>query len=136
MHRRGPGPGGDPGARELISGLVRLLAFQGAGELVSVFLLPAIPGPVLGLILLVAWLRLRARVPEDLDAVAGPLTAHLGLLFVPAAVGVVMYWPQLRAHALAISLALVASVVLTIAVAALVLRVLARKEALARKDPA
>lgn len=92
------------------------------------FLLPAIPGPVIGLVFLVAWLRLRGRVPEDVEAVAGPLTAHLGLLFVPAAVGVVMYWPQLREHALAISLALVASVVLTIATAALVLKVLARKE--------
>ena len=113
----------------MIGGLVRLLAFQGAGELLSKFLLPLMPGPVIGLVLLVAWLRLRGRVPEDVEAVATPLTQHLGLLFIPAAVGVVMYWPQLRAHALAVAVALVASVVLTIAVSALTLKLLAGRDA-------
>jgi holin-like protein len=84
-----------------------------------------IPGPVFGLVLLVAWLRMRGAVPAALDAVATPLTQHLGLLFVPAAVGVVMFWPQLREHALAVGIALVASVVLCIAVSALVLRIIA-----------
>ena len=79
--------------------------------------------------LLAVWLRLRGSVPADVDAVATPLTQHLGLLFSPAAVGVVMYWPQLRDHALAVAVALVASVALTIAVAALVLRALSGREA-------
>ena len=54
------------------------------------------------------------------------MVQHLGLLFVPAAVGVVLFLPQLRSNGLAVALALVVSVVLTIAVPALVLRVLAR----------
>jgi holin-like protein len=83
---------------------------------------------VIGLVLLAAWLRLRRGVPADIDAVASPLTQHLGLLFIPAAVGVVMYWPQLRAHALAVSVALLVSVILTIAISALVLKALAGKE--------
>ena len=58
----------------------------------------------------------------------GRCFVFLGLLFLPAAVGVVMYWPQLRSHALAVILALVASVLLTIAAAALVLRLLAGKD--------
>jgi holin-like protein len=110
----------------MIAGLVEILLFQGLGEIVSRFLVPLIPGPVIGLMLLIAWLQVRREVPESVDLVASALTRHLGLLFVPAAVGVVMFWPHLKSHALAVVAALVVSVVVTIAVAAIVLRVLAR----------
>jgi holin-like protein len=112
----------------MIAGLVEILLFQGLGELVSHFIVPLIPGPVVGLVLLLAWFTLRKRVSEPVDLVASALVRHLGLLFVPAAVGVVMYLPQLRSQALALACALVASVVMTIAVTALVLKVLAREE--------
>jgi holin-like protein len=109
----------------MIGGLVEILLFQGLGELASHFALPLIPGPVIGLVLLLAWFRLRRGVPENVGTVANALVQHLGLLFVPAAVGVVMFWPQLRSHAGAVSAALVVSVVATIAVSAVVMRVLA-----------
>ena len=112
----------------MIPGLVQILLFQGAGELASRLLFPQMPGPVVGLVLLLGFLRLREAVPASLEAVASALVQNLGLLFLPAAVGVVMYWPQLRSHALAVILALVASVLLTIAAAALVLRLLAGKD--------
>lgn len=110
----------------MIAGLVQILLFQGLGELVAKFFLPLIPGPVIGLVLLLAWLKVRGSVPASVDLVAGAFSQHLGLLFVPAAVGVVMFWPHIRDHALAVSAALVASVVATMAVTALVLRALAK----------
>ncbi len=100
------------------------MAFQGLGEIVSKFLLPLIPGPVIGLVSLVMFLKFRKSINAELDLVATTLTQHLGLLFIPAAVGVVMFWPQLRSHALAVTVALVASVVLCIAVTALVLKLI------------
>ena len=112
----------------MIAGLVRILLFQGLGEVVSRLLVPTIPGPVIGLVLLLAWFHLRKRVEPSVDLVAGALVQHLGLLFVPAAVGVVMFLPQLRSHALAVAVALVGSVVATIAVSALVLRALGGHE--------
>ncbi len=112
----------------MIAGMVMILAFQGLGEVSSRLLAPFIPGPVLGLVLLLGWLQWRRRVPEALALVADSLTRHLGLLFVPAAVGVVMFWPQLREHAVAAVAALVASVVATIASTALVLRLLAGRD--------
>ena len=112
----------------MIGGLVEILLFQGLGELASHFALPLIPGPVIGLVLLLAWFRMRRGVPENVGTVANALVQHLGLLFVPAAVGVVMFWPQLRSHAGAVSAALVVSVVATIAVSALVMKLLAREE--------
>ena len=113
----------------MIPGLVAILLFQGVGELVSHFLLAMIPGPVIGLVLLLAWLQVRKTVPENVELVASTLIRHLGLLFVPAAVGVVTFWPHLKSSVWAIACALVASVVLTIAVSALVLRALSREPA-------
>ena len=47
----------------MIAGLVQILLFQGLGEIVARFFLPLIPGPVIGLVLLLAWLRVRGSVP-------------------------------------------------------------------------
>ena len=113
----------------MISGLVQILLFQSIGELISKFLLPTLPGPVIGLVLLVLWLVLRKGVNAELALVADGFSQYLGLLFVPAAVGVVLFLPQLQANALAIISALVGSVMLTIGSSALVVRFLSRKNA-------
>ncbi len=106
----------------MIRGLIILLGFQGAGEIFTrLFVLP-IPGPVIGLVLLLGFLIRRGKVDAPIDTVAAALTKHLGLLFVPAAVGVVMFWPQLKIHFWAVSVALLVSVIATVAVSAAVLR--------------
>jgi len=112
----------------MIFGFVQILLFQSIGELVSKFLLPTLPGPVIGLVLLVLWLVLRKEINADLAMVADGFSQYLGLLFVPAAVGVVLFVPQLQANALAIVCALVGSVVLTIASSALVARFLSKQD--------
>jgi holin-like protein len=110
----------------MIDGLVRILLFQGIGEVIAHFVLPLVPGPVVGLVLLLAFLVWRGRVSQGVELVSAAFVRYLGVLFVPAAVGVVMYWPHLRQQALAIAVALVASVVATIAVSALIAKVLSR----------
>jgi len=112
----------------MIFGLVQILLFQSIGELVSNFLLPTLPGPVIGLVLLVLWLVLRKRIHDDLALVADGFSQYLGLLFVPAAVGVVLFLPQLQANALAIISALIGSVILTIATSAFIARFLSKRE--------
>jgi holin-like protein len=110
-----------------IPGLVQLLLFQGLGEIASKFLLPALPGPVIGLVLLLGFLVFRGTVNPSLEFVANGFSQNLGLLFVPAAVGVILFLPQLRSHWFAITLALVVSVTLTIAVTAIALRLIAKE---------
>ena len=110
----------------MIEGLVRILLFQGIGEVVAHFAVPLVPGPVLGLVLLLAYLGWRRGVPESVDLVASTFVRYLGVLFVPAAVGVVLYWPHLQQQALAITVALVVSVIATIAAAGLLAKWLAR----------
>lgn len=110
----------------MIDGLVQIFIWQGLGELVSKFLLPNIPGPVIGLILLVAYLVFKGEVNQPLGMVADTFRQHLGLLFVPASVGVILFLPDLKTHAFAVATALVVSVVLAIAVTGLVLKLFSK----------
>ena len=115
------------GIKEMILGLVQILFFQSLGELVSKFVFPSLPGPVIGLVLLLIWLVINKNISESLAFVSDGFSKYLGILFVPAAVGVVLFLPQLKANAVPIVGALVVSVVLTIACSALVLKLLTKK---------
>jgi len=77
---------------------------------------------VIGLVILLATLLMRRRIDADLDLVATAFTQHLGLLFIPAAVGVVMFVPQLANHGLTIAIILLISVAASVAVTALILK--------------
>jgi len=106
----------------MIKGLVILLLYQGAGEILARGLSSPVPGPVIGLVLLLVSLLWRQKTDPDLQLVANGLTAHLGLLFVPAAVGVVSFLPMLKGNMVSILSVLVVSVILAMASTALVLR--------------
>ncbi len=110
----------------MIRGLVVILIFQGLGEIISKVLGLPIPGPVIGLVLLLATLLIRGKIDPDLDMVASAFAQHLGLLFIPAAVGVVMFVPKLADHGLAIAVVLVVSVGLAVAVTSLCLKWLSK----------
>jgi len=111
----------------VIEGLVRILLFQGLGEVIGHFVLPLVPGPVIGLVLLLGFLVWRGEVHEGVELVSSAFMRYLGLLFVPAAVGVVMFLPHLQRQAAAIAVALLVSVIATIAVSALIAKLLSRK---------
>lgn len=74
----------------MINGLLWLLGFQLAGEVVVRSLDLTVPGPVMGMVLLFVVLQLR-RPPAsaNLFRAADGLLKHLQLLFIPAGVGVV-----------------------------------------------
>jgi holin-like protein len=111
----------------MIRGLVQIFLFQGVGEIISKLLGLPVPGPVIGLILLLCFLLIRGRIDPDLDRVATAFAQHLGLLFIPAAVGVVIFAPQLASHGLAIAASLVLSVTLAVAATSLTLKWLTRR---------
>ncbi|MFH6781144.1 MULTISPECIES: CidA/LrgA family protein [Methylobacterium] len=107
----------------MILSLTLLLLCQLAGEIVArAFVLP-VPGPVVGMALLLGLLVFRDRRPGGLPA---PLTdgtlertgkgllAHLSLLFVPAGAGVIGRLDVLAAHGLALAAALVVSTALAL----------------------
>ncbi|MFT8243389.1 CidA/LrgA family protein [Roseomonas sp. BN140053] len=101
----------------MIAALAGLLVCQLAGEVLARALGLPVPGPVIGAVILFALLVLRDRAaPPMLVAVAGGLLGNLGLLFVPAGVGVVVYLPTLARDWAPLSLAILAGTLAAIAV--------------------
>ena len=107
--------------------LFGLLFFQLIGELVSEILHIPVPGPVLGMLLLAGWYAVRRREPgRPMRYAADGLLRWLGLLFVPAGVGIVASFPALRSAWLPITVALVGSTWLTLLTTALLMQWLSR----------
>jgi len=102
-----------------------LLVCQLAGEFVVRLSGIPLPGPVLGMVLLFAFLGLRGGVPESVDRLADGLLGNLSLLFVPAGVGVMLHLPLVAREWVPIAASLLVSTLATIAVTALVMRALA-----------
>lgn len=104
-----------------LQGLAFLLLMQSAGEALSHFLQLPVPGPVVGMVLLLLTLRW-AAVQEAVAPAAGFLLTHLSLLFVPVGVGVMTHLALLSAYGLRLALVIVLSTWIGMAVTALVLR--------------
>ena len=104
-----------------LHGLAWLLACQTAGELLSRGLSLPVPGPVVGMGLLVLALRWPA-VRTSVGDTARFLLSHLSLLFVPVGVGVMVHLGLLQDHGWRVLVVLVASTWIGLAVTALVLR--------------
>jgi putative effector of murein hydrolase LrgA (UPF0299 family) len=81
---------------------------------------------VIGALGLAVLLLLRREALGFLSATARGILAHLSLLFVPAAVGVVEHRDVMAEHGLALLLTLLVSTVAALAAAALVFRWVAR----------
>jgi holin-like protein len=115
----------------MFAGIAVLLACQAVGEILATGLHVPIPGPVLGMALLAAALAAARRIPTGLAQVADGLLKAMPLFFIPAGVGVLVLSSTLQSAWLPITVALLASTVLAIAVTALVMigaqRLLARR---------
>jgi holin-like protein len=111
----------------MIYALTLLFSCQLAGEVVVRALGVTVPGPVLGMALIFAWLTVRGRSDPDLDAVADTLLRNLSLLFVPAAVGVVQQAGLIAGNWLAIFTAIGVSTLLTLVVTVYTFRAVARR---------
>jgi putative effector of murein hydrolase LrgA (UPF0299 family) len=99
----------------MIKPIFILLLFQLAGEALRAITHTKVPGPVIGMILLAAFYILRRREPSPaLEQAADGLLNWLGLLFVPAGVGIVANLALLRAAWLPISVALLGSTFITL----------------------
>jgi putative effector of murein hydrolase LrgA (UPF0299 family) len=110
----------------MIVHLATLLAFQLAGETLSRGLGLIIPGPVIGMVLLLGFFIAMPKAAAAIQPTAQGLLSHLSLLFVPAGVGIVAHLDKLGADGGPILLALLISTALSIAVGALVFVGLAR----------
>lgn len=110
----------------MIGALTQLLIFQLAGEVVARGLDLPVPGPVLGMLFMLAFLALRGGPGEALHKTSQGLLQHLSLLFVPAGTGIMVHLHRIGSEWLPLLLALLASTAATLGVTALVMKALAR----------
>lgn len=118
----------------IVPGIILLLVFQLAGEVLARGAGLALPGPVLGMLGLLVLLLLRPGVLAVVAPVADLLLSHLSLLFVPAGVGVVAHWAILRDQGVAVAAALSISTLLAMGAGALSFQAVARLCGSAEED--
>ena len=106
----------------MLPALATLLVFQTIGEVLSYALALPVPGPVLGMALLLAFLLVSERAVAALRPTCVELLKHLSLLFVPAGVGVMLHVARIASEWVPIVVALLASTALAITVTALVMQ--------------
>lgn len=136
----------------MIASLGLILLCQLVGEVVVRALALPLPGPVLGLLVLLVLLLARDRIPalaagplaneatknggeHGIETVSRILLANMSLLFVPAGVGVVQKLDLIAAHGLAIAAVLIISVVVTLLVTVAVFVLASRLVAARRRAP-
>ncbi len=111
----------------MLRSLTLLLAFQLAGECLSAGLHWPLPGPVLGMLLLLVALCLRGSLSAGLEEDAQKLLRYLPLILIPPSVGIMDYWPVLRDNAWAVGLTITLTTLLSLVLAAGLMRLLLKR---------
>jgi holin-like protein len=128
----------------MIASFSLILLCQLAGEVFVRALHLPIPGPVIGLVLLLVLLLARdrfallARGPlggEGVERASRGMLANLSLLFIPAGVGVVQKLDLLAEHGVAIIVILAVSVVVTLLATVATFLAVSRLMASERENP-
>ncbi|MFN7223431.1 MAG: CidA/LrgA family protein [Paracoccaceae bacterium] len=110
----------------MLHALTTILLCQLLGEATARALSLPLPGPVLGMVLMLVLLALSPRLLALIRPTAQGILAHLSLLFVPAGVGVVGHITTLGGQTAAILIAVIGSTILSIAAGALTFAAVAR----------
>jgi holin-like protein len=82
-----------------------------AGTYLATHYAIAIPGPVIGMLLVFTILTMLGRIPKALAHAAAPLLNHMNLLFIPAAVGLMTLGTLLSEAGVGIAAAIILSTV-------------------------
>lgn len=106
----------------MLGPLTLLLACQFVGEVVVRAVGAPLPGPVLGLLILLAILTLRGGPDPELRSVSDALLRYLALLFVPAAVGVITQLDVLGRNWLPVLVSILVSTALGLLVTGLLMQ--------------
>ena len=99
----------------MLSGILILLGFQLIGEMLNRLGWLPLPGPVIGMVVLVFLLWWKPRtLSKPLETTSRHLLDSLGLLFVPAGVGVISNLDVLRSQWVPILVGLVGSTLVSL----------------------
>lgn len=106
----------------MVEGFALLLVYQLIGELITRLTSIPVPGPVIGMALLLFSVLVAKKVPKGLRTAAEGLLSYLPLLFVPAGVGLINHGVLLKEDIWVISITLIVSTFITLVVTVLTLQ--------------
>jgi putative effector of murein hydrolase LrgA (UPF0299 family) len=112
----------------MLKGIITLLVFQFIGESISILFSLLVPGPVIGMVLLLIFLILRKSSFKSLDNTVGTLLRYLPLLFIPAAMGIITQIDLIAKEFWAIFIALIFGTLIALAFSAKLMDYLTLKQ--------
>jgi holin-like protein len=110
----------------MLKAITTLFVCLVAGNAINQFSGLPLPGAVIGLLILLAFLIVSRGPSEPLKQASDFLLQNLTLLFIPASLGVITQFATLKQDALPIGIAIAGSTVLGMAVTALIMQWLTR----------
>ena len=99
----------------MLKGIITLLIFQFLGECISIVFSLLVPGPVIGMVLLLIFLIIRKSSFKSLDTSVTVLLKYLPLLFIPAAMGIITQVDLISREFWAIFIALIVGTLVALA---------------------
>ncbi|MBL6679160.1 MAG: CidA/LrgA family protein [Alphaproteobacteria bacterium] len=119
----------------MLNSIFTIFLFQLAGEFVQKFFELSIPGPVIGLILLLSVLLLKNRYnrspstfERELVSSCESLLNYLPLLFIPVGVGVVMHLTLLEENLISVITIIILGTLLTLAITGFIMERLLKED--------
>ncbi|MGA0411675.1 MAG: CidA/LrgA family protein [Candidatus Puniceispirillales bacterium] len=119
----------------MLNSIFTIFLFQLAGEFVQKFFELSIPGPVIGLILLLSVLLLKNRYnrspstfERELVSSCESLLNYLPLLFIPVGVGVVMHLTLLEENLISVITIVILGTLLTLAITGFIMERLLKED--------
>ena len=118
----------------MLKSIFILLSFQLLGEVLQKIFTLTLPGPVIGMVLLLIFLLIikkqeifKNKIEKALLLTSEGLNLYLPLLFVPVGVGVVMHLSYLKSNQLIVLLIIFVSTLLTIGFTSYIMSKLSKK---------
>ncbi len=105
-----------------MKGLLIIVFFQLLGEFISALVNIAIPGPVVGMVLLLVFLAVSNAGHQSINQVANRLLPLLPLFIIPTSVGVITQWDLVKDNILLLSVSVIVSFIMLFVFAALLMK--------------
>lgn len=112
----------------MLKGIITLLIFQFLGECVVKLFSLLVPGPVIGMLLLLVFLIIKKASFHSLDVAVNLHLRYLPLLFIPAAMGIITQLDIISKEFWAIFVSLVFGTIIALAFSAKLMDYLTNKK--------
>lgn len=106
----------------MIYAFAALFVFQLMGEFIVQWTHLPLPGPLVGMALMLVAMLIRGRIPDALERTADKLFSHMMLFFIPIVTGVMMHFERVANEGLAFIIACVVGSAVSLVVTALTLQ--------------